>query len=270
MRKAIIIPTLVVLAFTGCKKHEQPELTDINVDCDCATEVSADFEILELEALPQFNPVGTDSDTIFQNSNVIFRAKEDGAEYTWYIGANIYNTKEVGLNFPSAFAGQDITVSLVVRKATNAICFPNDDGVDSVARTFYVQTYSVGDLTSNYVNDTTLMEGVYRMKSPHLVDSFDVTIDYVDRINQPNEQIDILNYDGLGSNAISLPRNGSTLKTYRGLWLNNTALNYNCMNGTFFYKLDGEVIFEFNSCVWDGINVNTIEHHSYKMTGRKL
>ncbi|MFK7784912.1 MAG: hypothetical protein AB8B56_07345, partial [Crocinitomicaceae bacterium] len=102
--KSFILSVLTLpFLFLGCKKHEQPDLTEVNVDCDCASEVSADFEILELESLPQFNPVGTDSDTIFHNGNVIFRAKEDSAEYTWYIGANVYNTKEVGLNFPEMF-----------------------------------------------------------------------------------------------------------------------------------------------------------------------
>jgi hypothetical protein len=266
MKYLILFVLVMPLFFWGCKKHEQPELTDVNIDCDCATEVSADFEILELESLPQFNPVGTDSDTIFHESNVIFRAKEEGAEYTWYIGANIYHTKEVGLNFPAAFGGQDITVSLVVNKPTNAICLPNDDGVDSVSRTFYVQTYGICDLTSQYVNDTTLMEGTYRVKSAHLVDSFDVTIDYVD---EPGaiDMIYIYNYDGIGSNIQSITRCSSTLKTYRGIWIENQGTFYDCFQGEIFYQLNGFAIFNLRLCA----NVSgSYIYTDYRYTGRKL
>lgn len=265
--KLFSFPLLVTL-LVSCKKHQQPDLTPVNVDCDCATEVSAAFEILELEGLPQTNPVGTDSDTIFHEKNVIFRAKEENAEYTWYIGNEVLDTKEVGRNFSAAWGGQDITVSLVVKKATNAICLPNDDGYDSISRTFHVQPYGQCDLTSQYINDTTLMEGVYRMKSAHLPDSFDVIIDYIDRtFPQPNEQIDILNYDGEGASVYSLPRCSQTLKTYRGLWIPLQGTSKNCLKGMFLNKLDGTAIFEISQCQLVGGSYITTE---YKLTGRKL
>jgi hypothetical protein len=265
--KIIASVFLLVFLAVSCKKHEQPELTPINEDCSCASEVSADFEILELETLPQFDPEGTDSDTIFMNKNVIFRAKEDNAEYTWYIGSEILNTQEVGRQFTSVFAGQDITVSLVVNKPANTICFPNDDGHDSISRTFYVQTYAAGDPTSMFVNDSTLMEGIYRMKSAHLPDSFDVVIDYIDRITQPNEQIDILNYDGLGSNAISMPRNSGTRKTYRGFWIAEQGTFQNNFKGKFLNILDGQATFEIIRSELIGGEIITTE---FNLIGRKL
>jgi hypothetical protein len=262
--KLIFLPFLII-AFTACKKHEQPELTEVNTDCDCASEVSADFEILELETLPWFDPVGTDSDTIFHEKNVIFRAKEENAEYTWYIGNEVLNTKEVGRNFSAAWGGQDITVSLVVRKAPNAICLPNDDGYDSISRTFYVQPYAACDLTSQYVNDTTLMEGTFRVKSAHVLDSFDVTIDYIDEPGAV-DKIYIYNYDGMGTNIQSIGRCG-TRSTYRGLWIVNQGTFYNCFQGEIFYRINGTAIFNLTLCEnVGGTYVNT----DYTYTGRKL
>ncbi len=267
MKPLIILVLILPLLFLGCKKYEQPELTPLNEDCGCASEVSADFEILELESLPQFDPIGTDSDTIFHESNVIFRAKEDNAEYTWYIGSEILNTQEVGRNFPISFGGQDITVSLVVRKATNSICLPNDDGYDSISRTFHVQPYGICDLTSQYINDTTLMKGVFRMKSAHLPDSFDITIDYIDYVGGAYNYIEIYNYDGLGSNVINIPRCSATLKTYRGLWIEGQGTFYNCFSGTLFYSINGVANFKIKKCDLIGGNYVTTE---YTYTGRKL
>lgn len=264
--KLFSFPLLVTL-LVSCKKHEQPDLTPVNVDCDCVTEVSADFEILELETLPQFDPVGTDSDTIFHEQNVIFRAKEENAEYTWYIGNEILDTKEVGRNFSSAWGEQDITVSLVVKKATNAICLPNDDGYDSISRTFHVQPYGSCDLISQYINDTTLMEGTFRVKSAHLPDSFDITIDYIDYVGGAYNEIEIFNYDGLGSNVFDIPRCSPTLKTYRGLWIGNQGTFYSCFAGSFLYSKNGLADFTVKKCELVNGNYLTTE---YKLTGRKL
>lgn len=266
--KAFIISALILpLFFLGCKKYEQPDLTPLNEDCDCASEVSAAFEILELESLPQFNPIGTDSDTIFHNKNVIFRAKAENAEYTWYIGANIYDTKEVGLNFSAAFGGQDITVSLVVNKPTNAICFPNDDGYDSISRTFHVQPYGHCDFTTQFFNDTTLLEGIYRMKSNLLPDSFNVVIDYYDDFSDP--KINILNFDGMGTNRTGLLR-CSAKKTYRQLYVEDGFItNGNYLEGSFHYKLDDTAEFIFTTGEYIGGTYIT-DYYKHHLVGRKL
>jgi len=267
--KAIIFLIVPASLFTlGCKKYEQPELTPVNQDCSCASEVSADFEILELESLPHLDPEGTDSDTIYMSKNVIFRAKEEGAEYTWYIGTEVLDTKEVGRFFSSTYADQNVTVSLVVRKQANTICFPNDDGYDSISRTFYVQNYDSGDLTSAYDNGVTFMEGVYRVKSPQMNDSIDITIDYIDRNPPPNpiEQIDITNFDGQGT-TVWVPRKEFTLKTYRAFWVPDQGSSKKCIQGKFLYNLDGEAVFEISFCELEN---GEYVLQSHEMRGRKL
>lgn len=260
-------PIFIFLGLLSCKKA-QPPMSVLNQGCDCATEVSAAFEILELEKLPQFNPIGTDTDTIFHNKNVIFRANEENAEYTWYIGSEIVHTKEVGRYFSSAFDNQDITVSLVVKKKPNSICLPNDDGYDSISRTFYVQPYGACDYTNMYVNDTTLLEGIYRMKSANSPDSFDIIVDYIDRQTALGNEVDIYNYDGMGSNLIGQPRCIETFKNYRQIWFSlPTATNYKCFTGYLHYRMNGAAEFVFTTCQGSPGNWVTIEHDLH---GRKL
>ena len=265
----LLILLLSSLFLVSCKKEVQPDMAPLNEACDCATEVSADFEILELELLPQSNPIGTDTDTIFHNSNVIFRAKEENASYTWYIGNEILDTKEVGRNFSSIWDGQDITVSLVVEKEPNSICLPNDDGYDSISRTFHVQPYGKCDPTTNFINDTTFMEGVYRLKEVNGVDSFDMTLDYHDITFSPYAMFSLYNFDGEGTDLIDRSRCTiqEFLKTYRQIWFNITGTSQHCLQGTLHHKLDGTVEFHFSKCIGTTGNWTTVNYECY---GRKL
>ena len=257
---------LLVLS-TSCKK-EQPAMSTFNEGCDCAQEVSAAFEILELEEPPNFNPIGTDTDTIYNGKNVIFRAKEENAEYTWYIGSEILSGKQVGRYFSSAFSNQDVTVSLVVKKKPNSICLPNDDGYDSITRVFHVQPYWSCNYTTEYTNGKTLMEGTYRMKSAALPDSFDVFIDYIDRQTANGKEIDFYNLDGQGTNFIGHPRCMWNTKNYRQIWSNSgNYTNYGFLQGTFHYRLDGVAEFKFTTRQGSQGNWTIINHH---LLGRKI
>ena len=158
--------TLYLLFFTlaflsSCHKDQAILPNGLN-GCDCAHEVSAEFYIEEMTT-PNPNFVKyTDTDTIYADKNVRFRAKENDAEYTWYIGAEVLTTQEVTRYFSSATAGQTITVSLVVKKNPNTICFPNDDGKDSLSRTFFI--VPAFDSFDFYNNPQPRIEGAYRMK----------------------------------------------------------------------------------------------------------
>ncbi len=238
----------------------------LNENCNCAKEVSASFEIRELEKLPQFDPIGTDTDTIYMNKNIRFIALEENAEYTWYIGSEIVTDKVVGRYFSSAQAGQTINVSLAVRKKPNTICLPNDDGYDSISRSFYVQTCKSCTDTVNFVNGKTLMEGTYRMKSNLLVDSFDVVINYMDTVSGLNNRIIIFNVDGKGTKVKEGNRCYST--NYRQFWLDEDSQS-KFVTGSFHYKLNGTAEFIFTSSeIVNGINVQ--DYYKNHLIGRKL
>ncbi len=133
--------TLILLV--SCKKEVQPDMIALNENCNCAKEVSANFLIEEMTS-PFSDARFTDADTIYKGKNVRFRALEDNAQYTWYIGNEVLNTQEVARFFNSSLGGQNITISLAIRKKPNSICLPNDDGYDSISKTFHVSTKDPG------------------------------------------------------------------------------------------------------------------------------
>ena len=197
-----IVFSIILLALLSCKKV-QPELKEL--DCGCAHEVSADFTMEERGAISGQSPDNylTLTDTIFKNRLVKFMAKEIDAEYTWYVGSEVLHTKTFERNFPDTWAGQNIPITLVVKKKPNRICFPNEDGYDSITKILHVSHY-IETLPDDYVLGT--IEGVYRFKSEHLPDSFDVKF-YGSRnnLNFGSILLNLENYDGMGSNLNDYP-----------------------------------------------------------------
>jgi len=252
----------LIALVTSCKKA-QPPMSVLNQGCDCATEVSAAFTIEEMTTgNPNFN-WNTETDSIFGNKNVRFYAEENNAEYTWYIGSEIINTREVKRYFPNSLVGQTIPISLVVKKQPNLICFPNDDGYDSITNYFTVAQLSI------YANiDTTFLEGIYRMKSPLLSDSVDITIDYRD-YGIMNKRIDIYNYNGLGSNILNVINRGGHVN-FRQFWTyGDTGVGTDYLQGDVHHRLDGIVEMNFTTGGYEnGIYITTLNNYKYR--GRKL
>jgi hypothetical protein len=152
----------------------QPNLFEL--DCSCAKEISADFTMKERATTFGINIDNylTETDTILKNKRVKFSALLQDSEYTWYIGSEIVHTKTLERYFNDTWAGQDISITLVVKKKTNRICFPNDDGYDSITKILHVSNPI--ETTDDFILGS--LEGVYRFKSDHLANSFDVTFYY--------------------------------------------------------------------------------------------
>jgi hypothetical protein len=192
-----IVFSIILLALLSCKKV-QPDMNSI--DCSCAKEVSADFTMEEIVAgsFPEdgVENFWTFTDTIYSEKTVRFTALEDGATYKWYMGSEIVNQKQLKRYFSTAFSNQVLPITLVVKKKPNKICFPNDDGYDSITKFLSIKT---GPLV-----DTTFLEGVFRFYSPVLKDSFDVKIDFQPGGISDGPFFNMYNYDGLGSNSINI------------------------------------------------------------------
>jgi hypothetical protein len=252
-----------LLLAIACKK-EKPELNVSDHDpCSCASEVSADFKIIELEDSPQFNPIGTETDTICRERGVFFRANEDNAEYTWYIGSEILNTQQVGRYFDNTWANQNIPITLVVRKDPNLTCFPNDDGYDSVVR--YMHVYPRPIMIPQDTVYFTPTAGTYRVKGPHLVDSFDVTFWAVPSIGGFSYSYKIFNFDGLGSSCEN-PNADIGGFTFRQVWLDGVGFPCNYFRGDIHRKLNGVTEMNFRYSL-DGTSSNIVERTYF---GRKL
>lgn len=204
MLKYIGIVCFASMFMVSCKK-EQPQMTPLNQECDCAKEVSAEFDILE--PLGQgSNAVLIKTDNVLAGKSIYFRAQEDNAEYKWYIGSDIEATQNIDRYFFSSYAGTTIPVTLVVKKKPNLICFPNDDGYDSITKNFTLFARS----------DTSIMEGTFRIADKNSIDSIDIKFnlrgDYSNNIYIPNS--------GIGLDAYNFGGNGNYFENFNNYTVN--------------------------------------------------
>lgn len=209
-------------------------------DCSCANEVSADF--LMEEAYAYNNDIQrrfTATDSILGDKIVRFRAVENNAEYTWYVGQEIVEgSSEVVRNFPSNFVGQSLPITLVVRKKPNAMCFPNDDGYDSITK--YI---TVAMNLLNYYNRTDVpLSGNFRMKSPTMVDSIDISTTFYSSVSGGLRYFiirNIPNYHGYDSLYTHVAP-----KNYRQYW---EQIGQYMVD--FHHRLDGKVILKMENLI---------------------
>ncbi|MDB0037897.1 hypothetical protein N9F08_00890 [bacterium] len=263
MKSFITLVLILPFLFLGCKKHEQPEMNPQYEECNCAHEVSAEFLMEEMSSFTT-SAKYTNTDSIFSSKNVRFYGLEENAEYTWYIGTEIVTSREVIRYFNDGLVGQTLPIALVVKKTPNNICFPNDDGYDSI-----VKQLSVAQLPTYTLLDTTFLEGTYRMKSPLHIDSVDIIIDYRNYSNGLDKRIDIYNYDGIGSNCLNrIPRGGTN---FRQFWTfgDNSVTQSDYLQGTVHHLLDGGVEMNLTTGGYvSGTYVTELNHFEYR--GRKI
>jgi hypothetical protein len=206
MKKTIryIAPVLLMLMFAVACKKEKPLLDISDKDpCSCAQEVSAEFVIEEL-AITVPEPKWIETDTVLKFKTVRFTAKEENAQsYKWYVGSEVLSGRSVTRTFGEQWSEIDIPITLVITKNPNLVCFPDDDGYDSLVKTFYISKYPIwnGDETE-LLSGPTL--GTYRMISPEHADSFDIDFRIFKHPTHPTSiYVAIYNWDGHGSDCIS-------------------------------------------------------------------
>ena len=160
MKKILYLILCAFALLTSCRK-EQPSMNENN-NCDCAKEVSADFqmgekfgeEFLELDtiAMPIFYNDGNPANFQYQTDvYVYFSANiKNAISYEWQVGANsiTQSTKDFGLYFSDTIG--TIPVRLIVHAKPNLICFPNDDGVDTVLTYLTIRNVQPDPLTGKY------------------------------------------------------------------------------------------------------------------------
>ena len=252
----------IVLLLLSCKK-EQPVINEVAADpCVNTKYVGADFLIEEMTStFPNLSNY-TDTDTIFYNKSVRFTALEENAKYTWYIGSEVLNDKQVIRYFDQSLSYTTQTISLVVKKKPNKLCLPDDDGYDSVSKPLYISHLPIWNSPDAIVGP---LEGDFRVKSTHLVDSFDVHID-VTYIGG-NVYFNIDNYDGIGSSctqqAIIRGLNYRQLFGFDGVSVNQCDY----ILGDVHLRMDGLVEMNFS---FGTNNPSSPEYVKRKYLGRKL
>lgn len=142
-----VLLVLCLVGFGSCENCEDitnPECK--NYDPCWEGEVKASFKILDV--LPFSYIYWTDQDFFWEHSDsdtihsryVEFEAPEGMDKYTWIIGSEVLHDRVVSRGeFPR---NESIPITLIVEKTPNSICFPNDDGIDTLVRNIYYQSGS--------------------------------------------------------------------------------------------------------------------------------
>ena len=124
--KHILTVILAFVLITSCKKNIAPENPCANMQ-----ETKADFVIEELLGDRYF-----EGDTIWCCNGVRFRPLQEADEYIWILGEDTIKQK---IAYKSIFPLKGwFDAILIIKRKPNNICFPNDNGMDTLRRKFYV------------------------------------------------------------------------------------------------------------------------------------
>ena len=180
MKKLIYI--LFFFIAVSCKKDKiTPPAPD---PCIGLHEVSADFIIEEKSASMVVNTTDTETDTAYTKKTIKFTAKEENADYTWYIGSEVLHTKSVERYFDQTHNGQTYPITLVIKKQANLKCHPLDDGYDSIVKTITLVNRNYDNVhQSEYSASQPNLEGTYRVKEVNATDSIEFTLDFRYEVN---------------------------------------------------------------------------------------
>lgn len=225
--------------------------------CDCASEISADYKIEE--STGSFAGDFTETDTVYKNKWVYFTAYENEASYTWYIGLDVLTDQSVNRYFNDNWEGYDIPITLVVEKEPNSVCFPNDDGYDSITKTFHISQYPVTTEVPFSNISAGPIEGKYRVKSSHLPDSFDIELNITVGSQAYSRFFNIINYNGYGDSCINQTRVKGM--NYRQIWT-NPSLSCNTLYAEIHNRMDGITEMKMS---WEGNGTGFLTYY-----GRKL
>ena len=116
-------------------------------ECKVQTATSADFKIYEALGWDIKVTEVANSDTAVATS-ITFEASDSSSEvrsYEWMIGSDnrTFKSKNVTLEFDSRAVNSWVSVRLIVKKDVNKMCFPDDDGVDTIVKRFFVVNKSL-------------------------------------------------------------------------------------------------------------------------------
>jgi len=241
--KILLLTYVFILALFSCRK-DQLEIKKTADPCDCASEVSADFTMEEAALWGSTSEWTSETDSILRGRHVRFKAKQKDAEYKWYLGTETETTNETFRLFGDpSLTGTSQPIILVVKKEPNLICFPNDDGYDSVVKQIVITEYPINDWANNDSNLGT-KEGVFKVKDQNSSDSIEITIDYIIETSSGPFFINIYNFDGDGTNCTESINEFNV--TYRETRFRHTSVaNCNRLRGYMKTPVNGKVEMYF-------------------------
>lgn len=151
---------LVVLSCTSCKEEcndptnpDCPNYVPPIDPCAGSQEVSADFTIEMKVNKPGYPETWIESNVNILGSHRLVRlhANLDNAiSYKWLLGADTLYSQDYEFVFGQAFSGQTIPVTLIIMAEPNNICFPNDNGMDTITKYIEVKDICTADIFGRY------------------------------------------------------------------------------------------------------------------------
>lgn len=118
-----------------CKPDPEPVIPDPFDACAGRQPFKADFDIFDTYA--SFLSLPTDTVSGFR---FVATAKDDYDSYEWRIGSDsrTFKEKSVSLTLPDQTTGQRIVVRLIVKRKAAMTCLKNDNGIDTITKSFIV------------------------------------------------------------------------------------------------------------------------------------
>jgi|688.fasta_scaffold06233_8 hypothetical protein len=174
----LALVSIFIFILEGCEDNPKPD------PCKDKTPTSAKFTIGErITNYPSGNGgagiIKVDtvivSDTVLNDQQIVFEALGSNYSYEWKIGDDPKRLtgKKVSLYFQAATGNfslpSTIEVRLIAKKTVDKVCFPEDDGVDTLFQSFTIVARDQNPLAGKY-------EG-YRKSNPS--DVFTITISYL-------------------------------------------------------------------------------------------
>jgi hypothetical protein len=239
--------------FDNCSETP-PESSD---PCAGKQPVTAEFEIYEQLSYDSIFV----ADTTMKGNVVYFIAKSNYYEYEWKIGTmdSVFTSKAVALRFIEPY--NKIEVRLIVRSMPDTLCFPDDDGIDTLIKYLTVVPWQGGSaLIGRY-------KGI-NLDSP--LDTFVVEIGYQE-VYENDKLIAYFYYvNNIPNGCISkvkeiLYPDGNIKVGYRSIHINGLCAKYYPTGYGLLDKHHRFITFDYTA-----INLKTTNKQKYFFKGIKL
>ena len=145
----ILLFSILMFSLTACPDDPVKVEPD---PCEGKTPVTADFDIY-FNGYDKIKKIYFNyyTDTILVWDRVTFEAKGDYEYYEWQLGDDptIYNEKTEIFQFKEAWG--ELKMRLIVKNPPDTLCFPDDDGIDTVYKTITVIDRDSAAIIGSYI-----------------------------------------------------------------------------------------------------------------------
>ncbi|MEN9639623.1 MAG: hypothetical protein RLZZ262_1492 [Bacteroidota bacterium] len=242
-----------------CPNYEEP------VDpCASSQEVSADFRIENRVGPSPAAAYFVESDgtccfplPTYGTSIIRLTANQDNLNYKWIIGSDTIYNQEYAFVFGAEFCGGTYPITLIVSGQADTVCFPNDNGMDTLTRMLAV--------VPGFENP---IWGRYKVAwNDQPSDSFEVKLNIVSTV--PDDfDIYALNFANLGIQD-SCPVNYNALN-YKYIALTSDFGSCRRVRGTFWINQDDSFEGDYQIDNDPEPGIENISYVNKKLKGRRV